>query len=61
MIPNWQIAGLLILALVSIGMGIYSAPQSYAHLYLTGQCKHEPMPYACHPRRVGTVSSGVQP
>jgi len=51
MIPNWQWAGLVILVLVALAAGIYSAPNSYAHLYLTGQCDHEPMPYACHQRR----------
>jgi hypothetical protein len=51
MIPKWQVAGLIILALVAMGLGIYSAPNSYARLFLTGQCNHEPAPYACHPRR----------
>ena len=50
MIPRWQMAGLLILVLIVAGLEIASAPNSYAHLFLTGQCAHEPMPYACHPR-----------
>jgi len=50
MIPKWQFAGLFILALAAIGLGIYSAPNSYAYLFLMGKCNHEPSPYACHPR-----------
>jgi hypothetical protein len=50
MIPKWQMAGLFILVLIGLAVGIYSAPNSYAHLYLTGQCNHEPMPAACQPR-----------
>lgn len=50
MISRWQMAGLLILVLIVAGLEIASAPNSYAHLFLTGQCAHEPMPYACHPR-----------
>jgi hypothetical protein len=49
MIPNWQWAGLVILVLLALAMGITSAPNSYAYLYLTGRCQHDPMPVACHP------------
>jgi len=50
MIPTWQAAGMIILVLFAIGLGIYSAPNSYAHLVLTGQCNHRPEPVPCHPR-----------
>ena len=50
MIPNWQMAGIIAVVLIIIGLGIYASPNSYAHLYLTGQCNHDPMPAACHPR-----------
>jgi hypothetical protein len=50
MIPRWQMAGLVILAAFALGFGIYSSPNSYAHLLLTGQCSHDPAPAPCHPR-----------
>ncbi len=50
MIPTWQIGALLLFALVAIGLGIYSAPNSYGYLMITGQCRQEPMPLACHKR-----------
>ena len=50
MIPKWQMAGLFVLVLIAIAAAIYGAPNSYAHLFLTGQCSHDPMPSACHPR-----------
>jgi hypothetical protein len=50
MISPWQWAGIIVLVLLMVGLGIYTQPNSYAHLYLTGKCFHEPMPAACHPR-----------
>jgi len=49
MIPKWQMAGLIVLVLIAAAAGIYSSPNSYAYVYLSGQCAHEPMPAACHP------------
>ena len=53
MIPRWQMVGLIVLAFIAIGLGIYSSPNSYAHLFLSGQCNHEPMPLGCHTRSLG--------
>ena len=50
MIPRWQWAGIIILALLAAGAGICSSPNSYAYAFLSGQCRHEPAPMACHPR-----------
>jgi hypothetical protein len=50
MIPQWQMAGLFLLVLILIAAGVYVSPNSYAYLYLTGQCNHAPMPIACHTR-----------
>jgi len=49
MIPQWQIAGLIVLALIGLALGIYSSPNSYFYVYLSGRCNHDPMPVACHP------------
>jgi hypothetical protein len=38
MIPTWQIVGLIILSLIGLAVGVYSAPNSFAYLSLTGQC-----------------------
>jgi hypothetical protein len=50
MIPKWQIAGIVILLLLAVAAGIHGAPNSYAYAFLSGQCNHEPVPNACHPR-----------
>jgi hypothetical protein len=50
MIPRWQWAGIIILALLALAAGICSSPHSYAYAFLSGQCSHEPVPQACHPR-----------
>jgi hypothetical protein len=50
MIPNWQWAGIIILVLLAAAVAIHGAPNSYAYAFLSGQCKHEPTPPACHPR-----------
>jgi hypothetical protein len=49
-LPRWQIAGLILLALAAAALGIYDSPNSYAYKFLTGQCSHAPVPAACHPR-----------
>jgi hypothetical protein len=49
MIPKWQMTGIVILALIAIAIGVYGSPNSYAYVYLSGQCNHEPVPVACHP------------
>ena len=50
MIPRWQWAGIILLALLTVAAGIHGSPHSYAYAFLTGQCNHEPTPLACHPR-----------
>jgi len=50
MIPRWQWAGIIILALLALAAGITSSPHSYAYAFFSGQCSHEPAPQACHPR-----------
>jgi hypothetical protein len=54
MIPTWQIVGLIILSLIGLALGVYSAPNSFAYLSLTGQCAQEPVPVACRTRFSGT-------
>ena len=49
MIPNWQMIGIFILVLMVIAVGVYSSPNSYAYLSITGQCERAPMLAACHP------------
>ena len=48
MIPKWQIAGCLILALIAAAVAIYGSPNSYAYAFLTGKCWKIP-PRACYP------------
>lgn len=50
MIPTWQIAALLIAILALVGLEVYLTPNSYGHLFLTGQCNHQPAPAACQRR-----------
>jgi hypothetical protein len=50
MIPKWQVAGIIILVLLAVAAGIHGSPNSYAYAFLSGQCNHEPVPKACHPR-----------
>ena len=56
MIPNWQMAALILLSLFALAVGIYVFPNSYAHAYLWGECDRNPDLLACHPigRGVGT-------
>jgi hypothetical protein len=61
MIPRWQWAGIIILALLAASAGIYSAPNSYAYAFLSGQCRHEPAPMACHPRAANIAVDGRRP
>jgi len=42
--------GIFALVLLAVALGIYSSPNSYAYLFLTGACDREPVPDACHPR-----------
>lgn len=60
MIPKWQVAGLIILAFAAIGLGIASSPNSYAYLFLSGQCRRDPMPAGCLPSAT-RVPSGFNP
>jgi hypothetical protein len=39
MIPRWQWAGIIILALLALAAGITSSPHSYAYAFFSGQCK----------------------
>jgi hypothetical protein len=49
MIPGWQIAAFMALALIVLAAGIYAPPNSYAHAYLWGECAKDPTLKACHP------------
>jgi hypothetical protein len=51
MFPKWQIVGLMILAMLLMGLSIYSSPNSFANLFFTGKCDQQPMPAACRPHR----------
>jgi hypothetical protein len=50
MLLRWQIVALAILVLAMVLAELVFFPNSYAHAYLWGQCKREPMPAACSPR-----------
>jgi hypothetical protein len=57
MLPKWQIIGLAALLMGSIGLAIYVSPHTYAHVFLSGQCFHDPVPPECHlPRYRGRGS-----
>ena len=46
-----RILAFTILALVVAGFAIYTSPGSYAYLLLTGRCRNDPVPAACHVAR----------
>ena len=50
MIPRWQMIGFGVLVLAVIGLAIYTTPNSYAHLFLSGRCFGPSAPDACHPQ-----------
>ena len=47
MIPRWQIAGAILLALASAVVALVTFPRSYAHAYLWGQCGKPGEPAEC--------------
>jgi hypothetical protein len=50
MIPKWQWAGIIILVVLAAAAAVHGSPNSYAYVFLSGQCNHDPAPMACHPR-----------
>jgi hypothetical protein len=58
MLPRWQIAGLVVLMLVAVVADLVLFPNSYAHAYLWGECRRNPMPQACTPRSIGRGFGG---
>jgi hypothetical protein len=57
-LPRWQIAWLVVLVLVAVAADLILFPNSYAHAYLWGECRRNPMPQACTPRYSGSVGGG---
>jgi hypothetical protein len=54
-IPNWQWAIIAILVAAMFAAGVYSSPNSFAYLVLTGQCDNNPAPIACRQRFSGVT------
>jgi hypothetical protein len=44
--------------LVAVAAELILFPNSYAHAYLWGECRRNPMPQACTPRYSGSVGGG---
>jgi hypothetical protein len=55
-IPRWQWLAIILLLLAAAGIGIETAPNSYAYLFLSGRCYGANVPTACHPRAGGRGS-----
>jgi len=52
-IPRWQWVAIILLLLTAVGIGIETAPNSYAYMFLSGRCLGANMPVACHYRMRG--------
>jgi len=55
-IPRWQWLVIILLLLAAVGIGVETAPNSYAHLFLNGRCLGANVPAACHYRLRGGPS-----
>jgi hypothetical protein len=61
MLPKWQFAGIVILTLLSVAVGICASPDNYAYAFLSGRCNREPDARVCHPASIrGAFAGGVR-
>jgi hypothetical protein len=55
-IPRWQWLVIILLLLAAVSLGVETAPNSYAYLFLNGRCLGANVPTACHYRLRGGPS-----